>query len=187
MAVRSYRDFIENYPDSRFVANARYKMACVTFSEERYDESVRQLEEIVRLFPGEMIGGYAQYLIGDCYMTLDRRAEAIFAWTDAVRRFEGSRVASAALHKIIYAYSLEENHGQAIVLAEEFLRTLSRRQPGPPRAGAAGLQPLPAGGVPRSDHGLPERGRQARQHRRGRARALPLDPGLLPGRTSWTA
>ena len=57
-------------------------------------------------------------------------------------------MASAAMHKIIYAYTSEENYGQAIVLADEFLDRYPGRQPGAARAGAAGLQPLPAGGVP---------------------------------------
>ncbi len=121
VAVRSYRVFIDKYPDSQFVPNARYKMACVTFSEGRYDESVRQLTEIVRLFPGEMISAYAQYLIGDCYMQLDRTSEAIFAWTDVVRGFADTKVASSALHKVIFAYTSDQNYGQAIVLADEFL------------------------------------------------------------------
>jgi len=121
VAVRSYRDFLEKYPDSRFVANARYKMACVTFNEGRFDESLRQLEEIVRTFPGEEISGFAQYLIGNCYMELGRKSEAIFAWTDVVKGFGETRVASAALHKMIFTYTSEENYGQAIVLANEFL------------------------------------------------------------------
>ena len=36
--------------DSPFVANASYKMACVTFREGRYDESIRQLQEICQAF-----------------------------------------------------------------------------------------------------------------------------------------
>jgi len=121
VAVRSYRDFIEQYPQSPFVPNARYKTACVTFREGRYDESMRQLEQIVTGFPDDSVCAYAQYLIGDCCLLLDRPSEAIFAWTDVIKRFPESTVASAAMHKVVYAYGQEGNHGQAIVLADEFL------------------------------------------------------------------
>ncbi|PID80767.1 hypothetical protein CSB20_05810 [bacterium DOLZORAL124_64_63] len=68
-----------------------------------------------------MVSAYAGYLIGDCHMALGHSSEAIFAWTDVVRGYPDSKVASAAMHKIIYAYTDEENFGQAIVLAGEFL------------------------------------------------------------------
>ena len=35
--MRSFRQFIELYPESPFLPNARYKMACVTFREGRYE------------------------------------------------------------------------------------------------------------------------------------------------------
>jgi tetratricopeptide (TPR) repeat protein len=128
VAVRSFRQFIELYPESPFLPNARYKMACVTYREGRYDESVRQLQEICRVFSGEVVCAYASYLIGDCYMNLGRPADAIFSYTEVLRGFPESRVASAALHKVVYAYALEKNHAQAIVMAEEF----SERFPGDP-------------------------------------------------------
>ncbi len=128
VAVRSYRAFIDGYPQSPFIPNARYKMACVTFREGRYDESIRQLEEVCQAFAGEMVCAYARYLVGDCYMQLGASAEAIFAWTDVVRDFGESRVASAALHKIVYAYAVERNFGQSILMAEDFLRRFSGDQ-----------------------------------------------------------
>jgi TolA-binding protein len=128
VSVRSFRSFIEQYPDSPFLPNARYKMACVTYREGRYDESIRQLQEICKSFAGDVVCAYASYLIGDCYMNLGMPANAIFAYTQVLREFAESRVASAALHKIVYAYALENNYAQAIVMSEEF----TDRFPGDP-------------------------------------------------------
>ena len=122
MAVRSYKSFIEEYPESDFVSNARYKMACVTYQEGRYDESIRQLEEICATFEGTMVCAYASYLMGDCYMHLGRTAEAIFAYTRVVKDYAETTVASAAMHKIVYAYAHEENFGQAITMSEDRVR-----------------------------------------------------------------
>ncbi len=121
IALRSYRDFMEQYPDSRFKPLARYKEACVYYRLENYQECIRKLEGLCGDMSGEPICAPSHYLTGSAYMELGRNSHAIFAYTEVVRGYPESELASAAMHKIVYAYSHELNHPQAILMAQEFL------------------------------------------------------------------
>jgi len=121
IALRSYRDFLEEYPDSRFTPLARYKEACVHYRTENYQECIRKLEGLCGDMTGEPICAPSYYLTGSAYMELGRNSHAIFAYTEVVRGYPESELASAAMHKIVYAYSHELNHPQAILMAREFL------------------------------------------------------------------
>ncbi|MBC8426350.1 tetratricopeptide repeat protein, partial [bacterium] len=121
IALRSYRDFLEEYPDSRFTPLARYKEACVHYRMENYQECIRKLEGLCGDMTGEPICAPSHYLTGSAYMELGRNSHAIFAYTEVVRGYPESELASAAMHKIVYAYTHELNHPQAILMAREFL------------------------------------------------------------------
>ena len=121
VALRSYRDFVEHYPESRFIPIARYKEACVHYRLGNYQECVRKLEDLCGDMAGEPICAPAHYLTGSAYMEMGRTSHGIFAYTEVVRGYPDSELASAAMHKIVYAYSHERNHPQAILMAQEFL------------------------------------------------------------------
>jgi len=99
VAARSYRDFLEGYPESKFVPMARYKQACVDYRSGEYNECVRKLEDLCKDLGGEPICAPANYLMGSAWMALGRTSHAIFAFTEVVKGYQDSDLASAAMQR----------------------------------------------------------------------------------------
>jgi len=131
LAIDAYNEFVNDWPDSPFYPNALYKLAAVSFGDGRYEDAIRSLEVVRAEFAREEIRANADYLIGNAHLELGHVPEAIFAYTRVVEEFPRSLVASAALHKMIVCYANDGNHGQAHLLASDFLD----RYPGDPLAG----------------------------------------------------
>jgi TolA-binding protein len=125
VAEKSYKKFLKNYKDNRFVADARYKLACISYRNQKWEECVRRVEEV----KSEQVGNHllieACYLAGLAWMEHGSNSHASFEFTEVVRRAPGSKIASSALHKIIYALSDEQNWAQTILIADEFLAKYS--------------------------------------------------------------
>lgn len=125
IARRSYKGFIEENPESRHVPVALYKLACIAYRENAYNDCIRQVEDLIEAYPSAAICAEANYVAGLSFMALDRPSNAIFSFTEVFKRHPENPVASAALHKIVYAYATEQNFDQAILMAEQFFRLYS--------------------------------------------------------------
>jgi TolA-binding protein len=121
VAEKSYRKFLNNNSSSRFVADAHYKLACISYRNKNWEECVRRVDETKSHNPYEQLLVESCYLAGLAWMEHGSNSHASFEFTEVVRRAPGSDMASSALHKIIYSLADEQNWSQTILTADEFL------------------------------------------------------------------
>jgi TolA-binding protein len=84
-AAENLEFFLQNYPDHRFAAEARYQRGRLLYLQEDYQESIRALEDFITRHPDSRFLPNAYYWIGEALYALgqfDRSAEVFRTVTE---------------------------------------------------------------------------------------------------------
>lgn len=89
--VRQFKKFIEDFPQSHFLDNARFAQTDGLLRLKKYDQAIVQLEEIATHPKDKKAASEATYRIGDVYFALKNYKKAIAAYKAAIESYPEQR------------------------------------------------------------------------------------------------
>ncbi|HEY9250912.1 MAG TPA: tetratricopeptide repeat protein, partial [Rariglobus sp.] len=131
-ARKKLEAYLEKYPDSKYDADARYRVAVCAYGDKRWDEALKLSMDWLQRFGDHPQMGDVLALRGDVFRSTDRPDEAIEAYRLATRGAGNDQVLAYALTE---AAGLLEKQRDWAGLAALFQETLSARPEHPERLG----------------------------------------------------
>ncbi len=95
-AARSFRQLIDRYGFSTFVAESYFLLAESHFQENEMEECTTVIQQMVELFPSHELTGFALIRLGRIYEIQNRNDEAADIYKTVLRSFPQRDVASQA-------------------------------------------------------------------------------------------
>ena len=120
-AISSFRDLLEEYPDSEWAEEARYSLGTIFFQNQDYDQAIEEYERVIESYPGDPLAAKAQYGIGDALFNAGRAAESVEAYRVVLERYPNSAYVSDAAAGIQYALLSTDDDAGAAEAIEEFI------------------------------------------------------------------
>lgn len=123
-ARKQLEAYLEKHPDSKYEADARYRVAVCAYGNKRWDEALKLSMDWLQRFGDHPQMGDVLALRGDVFRSTDRPDEAVEAYRLATRGAGNDQVLTYALAE---AAALLEKQRDWQRLAELFQETLSAR------------------------------------------------------------
>lgn len=123
-ARQKLESYVKTYPDSKFDADARYRIAVCAYGRKNWDEAMRVTMDWLQRFGDHAQMGDVLALRGDVLRSTNKPDEAIEAYRLATRAAGNDQVLAYALNE---AATLLEHQRDWPRLAELFQETLSAR------------------------------------------------------------
>lgn len=120
-AASTFRDLLDQYPESTWREEARYQLGYLFFLNEDYDGAIDQYQTLIRTAPRDVLVPKAQYGIGDALFNAGRLEEAVTAYQQVMERYPSSPFAVDAALGIQYALLALDDVEQAEALVQDFI------------------------------------------------------------------
>ena len=95
-AVRVFKQMIDRYGYSTYVAESYFLLAESHFQENELEEAVSVIQQMVELFPSHELTGFAMVRLGRVYELQNRNEEAVDIYKTVIRSYPQRDVASQA-------------------------------------------------------------------------------------------
>lgn len=95
-ATRAFRQVIDRYGFTPYVAESYFLLAESHFQENEYEECVTVIQQMVELFPSHELTGFAMIRLGRVYEMQNRNEEAVDIYKTVLRSYPQRDVASQA-------------------------------------------------------------------------------------------
>ncbi len=127
-AIRSFRQFLEKWPDHALAADATFALARTLVDVKRYDEALPVLATFMTKYPNHDHAADAQYLLGWTHLTTGKLADGIGDLRSFVASYPTHELVGAARRKITEAVLKLGDKGE---LATEYQGLMSDTPPTP--------------------------------------------------------
>jgi len=120
------RTLLQNYPDSKKLADVAYLLAKLSEEQGRYHEAIEAYGRLVRHWPESVRAAEAQYRTGICYEKLNRFEEACDAYVELAYNHPKSSLVGDAMIRIGLHFNrlkTPEGYGRAARVFEKFIAT----------------------------------------------------------------
>lgn len=114
MAVASFQEFVNRWPDNRLVPEALYQIARNQFALSKFDDAVAAYQQLVYRFPDHDLASFAAYEIADCYARENKPGEMVAALRDFVKRYPHHARVGDALYTVASQLESEKKADEAI-------------------------------------------------------------------------
>ena len=99
-AVKSFRDFLQQHPNSKYADNAQYWLGESYYAKRRFEEAITEYKELLNRFPDSGKASHAQLKVGYCYDELGQADFAQGELEDLIARFPGTSAANLAEERL---------------------------------------------------------------------------------------
>jgi TolA-binding protein len=114
MAVASFQELVNRWPDNRLVPEALYQIARNQFALSKFDAAVAAYQQLVGRFPDHDLASFAAYEIADCYARENKPAEMVAALRNFVKRYPHHARVGNALYTVASQLEGEKKPDEAI-------------------------------------------------------------------------
>ncbi|MCC5934134.1 MAG: tetratricopeptide repeat protein [Balneolales bacterium] len=129
-AVRTFRELIEDFPQSPFREQAQYSIGYIYLLSGNYTQAAEEFGHVIRRFPRSQWAPRAQFNIGNAYFNAQEFEQAIAAYQRVLERFPQSDLIIEAVNGIQFAQQSAGMPDTSNDILEAFLA-------GNPQAGTA--------------------------------------------------
>jgi TolA-binding protein len=102
-AVRTFRQFMQEYPQSGLKEQAQYNIAYIYLNSGNYQQAVTEFKKAVQKFPNSRWAARSQFNIGDAYYNAGQYKKAIKAYQKVMNDYPRSHYLIQAANGIRYA------------------------------------------------------------------------------------
>ncbi|MBN2731182.1 MAG: tetratricopeptide repeat protein, partial [Balneolaceae bacterium] len=102
-AVRTFRRFLQTFPNSRLREQAQYNIAYIYLNAENYEQAIVEFQTAINNYPGTRWAARSQYNIGDAYYNAGEYQKAIAAYRKVMEQYPNSDYVVEAANGIDYS------------------------------------------------------------------------------------
>ncbi len=119
LAYKSFEKIFREYVDSELRVHALFYMACCKMQKEKFNEASMKFTRLIESFPDDSLVPISKYFLGELALRKRDFAAALNNFSQVLKEPE---ICMDAAFKIIWCYVLEEQYGEVITRAENFLQ-----------------------------------------------------------------
>lgn len=102
-AISTFRQLLDDYPNSEWEQEARYQLAYLYFLGQEYELAIEGYRDLISAHPNDPLAAKAQYGIGDAYFNAGQTDNAVRAYRDVMVRYPSSPFTADAAAGIQFA------------------------------------------------------------------------------------
>lgn len=129
-AVRTFRNLVEEFPDSEFGEQSQYSIGYIYLLSENYAQAIEEFETTIQRFPRSRWAARAQFNIGNAHFNAQEYEAAIEAYEKVLENYPRSDLIIEAINGIQFSQQAAGMEDTSTQRLEEFLAEN-------PRAGTA--------------------------------------------------
>lgn len=120
-AAAGFEFIVNNFDWSAFRYKALYKLGIIYFEEEKYDESRKNLKQLLDEYPETEHTGSALYWIGESYTMQNRLQDAISFLEEAVNNKRNNKYIDYSIYTLANSYEKTGDYEKAVHYYDQLL------------------------------------------------------------------